>query len=969
MNQLKSKKHTKKTRPNEAWGFKKLSAELQIEILGKLAAIPRYVDVYCTGFCYNSRTAVPAILHVCRLSRETGMKYYNPEFGTSWTDPNGTIWLSPPQIYVNFEPDIICYLESYPCIHFICETIASICAENGTRRLVLPLSSLRDNFSGMAEQDSPVWESEALKEIVFIVEGEYLGWATTHGQKVKKLEFVENLRRKTQTDVQAEFAYVQAANFLPDFEDLWDSSVPWEINGVRQTRASGYGFQQDMKLLGMPREGAERGSLQTESRRRMKDLFFRLVVLLESVIQCDLMMFEQEKPSSGESSGPGAHVFSPNPKLPPPKTANVERINIEALKLEQSAPIIRNVSHVASYNWLDGVSPTILVPGSPPAWTPPEGKWRLKPDRGDVFRDINAARHPEYPIEPAIRSVLAMQPDFDLQSIDVVGCGSTLGNLLRFAGSRCKPFRFEVDVVAGTVFFLRKENSATELITDLRGYGHTFPEKYTTWDKEVRNSCSHQRLIRYEFGSLRFLVRSETDGYVRSRVNSISNSEKQTGPTSLEDDFATLAVKNTSGSTGDVLQVQVAGTSVAQDQIFDIKTRSRCNVLGMDEIFPRLWINQTPKFLLAYHEFGVFDTPEIQDVRGRILNWERNNSALLTRFHAVVERVVGLAKSSNKKQLEVYWDGQGPLRVATLDEDGTRALPGDLLRHFEVAGIEIVLYCCLVCGHELSPFPRYWSNRLTGCQRPSFGKYIVAKELHKESASSPQALRSHYIYLQSPDSRIPALFTNFNMFPNLLTLALAATAYALPAATNASVSPDPTQVSIKGITYGGSGCPQGTLGSFISADRQTFTLIFDNYVASIGPGVAVTENRKNCQLNLELAYPGGFQYSILSTVYRGYVSLDAGVNGLQASTFYFSGESGQTTTSTTFKGPIDGNYEAVDNVNLASTVWSPCGSTAALNINSQVRLTANSSSINGFITDDSIDGKITFVVGLQWQKC
>ncbi|KAH6664924.1 hypothetical protein B0J14DRAFT_630365 [Halenospora varia] len=207
------------------------------------------------------------------------------------------------------------------------------------------------------------------------------------------------------------------------------------------------------------------------------------------------------------------------------------------------------------------------------------------------------------------------------------------------------------------------------------------------------------------------------------------------------------------------------------------------------------------------------------------------------------------------------------------------------------------------------------------------------------------------------------------MFAKIFTLALAATAYALPAGNAAVVSPDPSQVSIKGITYGGSGCPQGSLGSFISADRQTFTLIFDQYVASIGPGVAIAQNRKNCQLNLDLRYPGGFQYSIFSTVYRGYVSLDAGVNGLQSSTFYFSGEPGQTTTSTTFKGPIDGNYEAVDNVDLTSTVWSPCGASAALNINSQVRLTANSSTVSGLITDDSIDGKITFVVGVQWQKC
>jgi hypothetical protein len=141
----------------------------------------------------------------------------------------------------------------------------------------------------------------------------------------------------------------------------------------------------------------------------------------------------------------------------------------------------------------------------------------------------------------------------------------------------------------------------------------------------------------------------------------------------------------------------------------------------------------------------------------------------------------------------------------------------------------------------------------------------------------------------------------------LLTLAFAATATAIPAAAASSVLPNPSQVSINSIIYGGTGCPQSSLGSFISADRQTFvpspyiangtwlilnlrfTLVFDEYVASIGPGVAVTESRKNCQLNIDLEYPSGFQYSIFSQVYRGYVELDAGVTALQQATYYFSG--------------------------------------------------------------------------------
>lgn len=42
------------------------------------------------------------------------------------------------------------------------------------------------------------------------------------------------------------------------------------------------------------------------------------------------------------------------------------------------------------------------------------------------------------------------------------------------------------------------------------------------------------------------------------------------------------------------------------------------------------------------------------------------------------------------------------------------------------------------------------------------------------------------------------------------------------AATATAVLPNPSQVYINAISYGGTGCPQGSVGTFLSADRQTF---------------------------------------------------------------------------------------------------------------------------------------------------
>lgn len=54
-----------------------------------------------------------------------------------------------------------------------------------------------------------------------------------------------------------------------------------------------------------------------------------------------------------------------SPSAPPkPLGPTVDSISYRTLLLvEEAAPRIKDAEYVASYNWLDGKSPTILVPG------------------------------------------------------------------------------------------------------------------------------------------------------------------------------------------------------------------------------------------------------------------------------------------------------------------------------------------------------------------------------------------------------------------------------------------------------------------------------------------------------------------------------------------------------------------------------------------------------------------------------
>jgi len=46
-------------------------------------------------------------------------------------------------------------------------------------------------------------------------------------------------------------------------------------------------------------------------------------------------------------------------------------------------------------------------------------------------------------------------------------------------------------------------------------------------------------------------------------------------------------------------------------------------------------------------------------------------------------------------------------------------------------------------------------------------------------------------------------------------------------------------------------------------------MLFDSFVASVGAGIPITESRKNCQINVKMHVPNGWQFSVMTVDYRG----------------------------------------------------------------------------------------------------
>jgi hypothetical protein len=135
-----------------------------------------------------------------------------------------------------------------------------------------------------------------------------------------------------------------------------------------------------------------------------------------------------------------------------------------------------------------------------------------------------------------------------------------------------------------------------------------------------------------------------------------------------------------------------------------------------------------------------------------------------------------------------------------------------------------------------------------------------------------------------------------------------------------------------------------------------------------------TDRSKNCQLHLNLKYPGGFQYAVVDATYHGWARLDEGVTGTFITTYFFSQDAGKT--QTTRMSAVGGGalingqvYTKQDSVETTATIWSPCGQNGILNINNRISLTNKKPDQAGEMSNDDATVAFTQQLHVAWRKC
>ncbi|MFG3204970.1 DUF4360 domain-containing protein [Streptomyces sp. NPDC048192] len=184
-------------------------------------------------------------------------------------------------------------------------------------------------------------------------------------------------------------------------------------------------------------------------------------------------------------------------------------------------------------------------------------------------------------------------------------------------------------------------------------------------------------------------------------------------------------------------------------------------------------------------------------------------------------------------------------------------------------------------------------------------------------------------------------------------------------------NPPPDRIVIDVATVNGSGCPAGTAAVAVSPDNTAFTVTYSDYLAQAGGGSDPTAFRKNCQLNLIVHVPQGFTYAIAEADYRGFLSLQPGASATQRASYYFQGSSQTVPRTHPFSGAYNDDWQATDTTDWAQLVWAPCGVQRNFNINTELRVSAGTTSADkvSFMTMDSTDGDISTVYHLAWKEC
>lgn len=188
----------------------------------------------------------------------------------------------------------------------------------------------------------------------------------------------------------------------------------------------------------------------------------------------------------------------------------------------------------------------------------------------------------------------------------------------------------------------------------------------------------------------------------------------------------------------------------------------------------------------------------------------------------------------------------------------------------------------------------------------------------------------------------------------------------------------PGRVPVGRPQWGGNGCPAGTMNVVFAPDNLSFTILFDQFVATAQTGGGQRRDVMTCDALIPIEIPANMQMEITRVDYRGFIALpDAQSRARLDALFNFRGPGGDRDRMKLrfdFAGPVQDNYVISTDLlngggNNPNPEVSPCGGQTTLRVWNQLVVQSRTPNAQAQATIDSIDGQANAVYYVNWRAC
>ncbi|KAI6019172.1 hypothetical protein EDC04DRAFT_3093121 [Pisolithus marmoratus] len=291
----------------------------------------------------------------------------------------------------------------------------------------------------------------------------------------------------------------------------------------------------------------------------------------------------------------------------------IEAFSSAAVAHASNSVQLRNVKPVASYSWIERTTPTIAVPGYPRIWRNTTVT-TVPADSGIHYVNHNALRMGNRSsLIPIFASVDSLNDDFQYRDLDLVTDRSNLRKLLRFIDQQHdKVFRIDLDLVGKTCLLTCCEEAWVVTINEFCGYGHEYELAATKPRCGSEDDICHHRIISYDFGRLKVLLRYEVDACVELESDDDHPSKFSSSPLNAATRETSIFFDESAYPSCFGINIKLTSprSVLPQSSVVEIKTRSARREPNWKDIYPQLYLSQTPYLYLARHIRGTFGQVE-----------------------------------------------------------------------------------------------------------------------------------------------------------------------------------------------------------------------------------------------------------------------------------------------------------------------------------------------------------------------